>query len=161
MEVRNDLQLFRCLLVAAQGATIVVTWPLWQVRFSPPMLPVLGGPQWNFGLLLLASLGYVLWRPRLGLLAHTCLLIVAAAQDQMRLQPEFISLTILLWGTLPSRGAQLTARVHLIALWFFAGLHKLTSPGFATGDAHWLVTSFVPNATQTVSSAVAFMIATV
>ena len=156
---RNLFVTFRWLLVATQSATILTTWPLWNVRTSPPMLPVWNGPSVSFGLLLLASLAVILFRPRLGIILHAALLLVAMSLDQMRLQPEFISQAILLWGTLPSRTARTICRAHLIALWFFAGLHKLLSPGFYTGDAHWLVTSFFSDVSPTLTAFVGLVIA--
>jgi len=156
---RNLFVTFRWLLVATQSATILTTWPLWNVRTSPPMLPVWDGPQVSFGVLLLASLAVILIRPRLGIILHSALLLVAMSLDQMRLQPEFISQAILLWGTLPSRAARTICRAHLIALWFFSGFHKLLCPGFYSGDAHWLVTSFFPGASPTLTAFVGFMIA--
>jgi len=68
--------------------------------------------------------------PRAGSVAVTMLLAYGMATDQTRMQPEFYSLPLLLWGTLPSAGARLIARASLISLWFFAGLHKLLSPEY-------------------------------
>lgn len=79
--------------------------------------------------------------------------------DQMRLQPEFISQAILLWGTLPSRPARAVCRAHLIALWFFAGFNKLLSPLYFSGDARWLVVSFYPEASEALSSGIGVAIA--
>jgi hypothetical protein len=77
----------------------------------------------------------------------------------MRLQPEFISQAILLWGTLPWAAARTVSRAHLIALWFYSGFHKLDCPYFYTGDAHWLVTSFFPAANAGISAAVGVSLA--
>ena len=156
---RNLFVIFRWLLVATQSATILTTWPLWNVRTSPPMLPVWNGPHLSFGLLLLASLVVILFLPRLGIILHSAMLLAAMSLDQMRLQPEFISQAILLWGTLPSRSARTICRAHLVALWFFSGFHKLLSPGFYSGDAHWLVTSFFPDASPALSTFVGLVIA--
>lgn len=155
----DAFQVFRWLVVVAQATTILITWPLWQARTSPPMLPAIEGPLLNMGPLLLSSLVVVVWRPKLGVTLHTAVLVAAMMLDQMRLQPEFISQAILLWGTLRSESARMICRAHLIALWFFGGFHKLTSPNFATGDVQWLVTSLLPNAPQALSTVIGITIA--
>ena len=128
--------LFRWLAVCAQAATIGLTWPLWQSRTMPPMLPAVDvlssgiGPSLNMGWPLLGSLALVLIMPRWGVALHGALLAAAILMDQMRLQPEFISLWILMLATLPSPGAKLIGRIHLASLWFFSGFHKLFSAGY-------------------------------
>jgi hypothetical protein len=125
--------ILRWVVVVGQAATLLVTYRLWQVRESVPNLPLFDLPTWlQFAPFwpLLASLAAVLVRPLIGIALHTALLLVAIALDQMRIQPEVISLAILLWATLPWRGARMIARAHLIALWFYAGLHKLLSPAY-------------------------------
>src|SRR5262245_15652377 len=47
---------FRWLVVGCQAATLLITWPLWQVHASPPMLPALPLPAFDLGPLLLLSL---------------------------------------------------------------------------------------------------------
>ena len=49
----------RWFVVCTQAATIWLTWPLWQVRISPPLLPLADVYQIDFGHLLLGSLA--LW----------------------------------------------------------------------------------------------------
>lgn len=34
----------RAMVVACQAATLLMTWPLWQVRAEPPLLPLLELP---------------------------------------------------------------------------------------------------------------------
>src|SRR5437762_2997429 len=119
-DVRNRW-MFRWLLVACYAATVILTWQLWRVREYPPNLPVIDvGPGIGMGYLMLIGLAAVLVRPVAGLIAHTLVLAAAMELDQMRLQPEFVSMTILMWGTLAKRGPLLVARAHLVALWFFA-----------------------------------------
>ena len=115
----------------------MLTWPLWQPRSagdSPSNLPIsdwlLGSLQVPLGETLLLSLAIALIWPRTGTVAHGVLLALAMALDQLRIQPEFVSLAILLAGTLPGRGPLLLARSHLISLWLWAGLHKLASSGY-------------------------------
>ncbi|MDX2162863.1 MAG: hypothetical protein SF162_16215 [bacterium] len=140
----NILRLFRLVVVICQGISILVTWNLWQVRTMPPLLPALPLPAFDMAVILLLSLVLVLIRPRSGLIAHTALLIYAMLTDQTRLQPEFVSLAFLMWGTLPRHSqdaskppapdanAQTIARFHLVALWTWAGINKLLSPVFLT-----------------------------
>ncbi len=129
--------LFRLLVIACQAVTILLTWELWQNRTMPPLLPALPLPPFDMAAILLISLALMLTRPRAGLIAHSLLLVYAMLTDQTRLQPEFISMTILLWGTLNNPTAKTIARTHLIAMWTWAGLNKLLSPAFiaSTGPA--------------------------
>jgi hypothetical protein len=124
--------------VAAQAATILITRPLWVVRHYPPQPPMLpafglpssGWPQFDVWPLLLASLALVLFFPRFGVILHIAALVLAMVLDQTRMQPPCISLALLMVGSLESPGARLIGRSHLVALWFWAGLHKLLSPGY-------------------------------
>jgi hypothetical protein len=124
---------FRSVLVGCQAATILITWPLWQTRASPPVLPALGLFQFDVGPVLLGSLGLVLVAPCLGVAAHAVALGVAMLLDQSRMQPECVSLALLMVGTLDSATSVLIARVHLVALWFFVGFHKLVSADYYLG----------------------------
>ena len=136
VETVDSRYLLRWFLVLCQGASIALTWPLWQARtgaVSPPNLPiadVLDHMQFGMGELLISSLAVVLIWPRIGAIVHGGLLAAAMALDQLRIQPEFVSLAILIAGTIPRPGPLLLARSHLIALWLFAGLHKLLSSGY-------------------------------
>jgi hypothetical protein len=134
---------FRWLVVGCQAATILVTWPLWQVHASPPMLPALPLLAVDLGPVLLASLALVLVVPGRGIAVHCALLVYAVLIDQTRLQPEIVSLAFLLWGTLPSPTARAFARWHLVSLWIFAGVNKLFSPGFMQGRAQWMLSGLV------------------
>ena len=133
---------FRIVVVLCQAATFWITWPLWQARTSPPMLPAAPLPAFDMGWLLFSSLALVLVAPLPGLVLQTLLLLYAALTDQTRMQPEVVSLLFLLWGTLPSPTAKTFARVHLLSMWMFAGFHKLLSPTFMTETAPWLFTGF-------------------
>lgn len=120
----------RLLILLALMASVVITWPLWLARESPPLLPLLDLPQVSLGAPLLAACVAALFAPCQGALVVLLLLGYGMATDQTRMQPEFFSLPLLLLGTLPSRSFRLIARTHLITLWFFAGLHKLLSPAY-------------------------------
>jgi hypothetical protein len=131
--------LFRWLAAFGQAATIAVTWGLWNDRAFPPRLTALDLPSLDLAAPLLASVVLVLAAARVGLIAHTGLLVYAMLIDQTRLQPEVVSLAILMWGTLPGRAWPLIARAHLIALWCYSGLGKLVSARFVHGGARILL----------------------
>lgn len=131
--------LLRPVFVALQGATVLITWPLWQTRADPPLLPMFKGlPQFDMGLVVLATLVLTFVRQKVGVLAHVTALAIAFAQDQTRLQPEFVSLALILLGatTLPYAGV--LVRAHLLSLWFWSGLNKALSLGFMTGAAQFI-----------------------
>lgn len=137
----------RILLVLMQALAIGLTWHLWQVRTAAgdaPNLPLIESNwvrhiQLSFGWPLLVSLALAVAWPKVGVPAHCGLLVLAIALDQLRIQPEFVSVAILLVGTLPGEGSRRLARCHLIALWFWAGLHKVFSAGylFDSGPRMW------------------------
>jgi hypothetical protein len=129
----------RAFVAAAQAATIAITWPLWQVRGWPPVLPIAPLPALSFGWALLASLALALRWPRLGSGLHAALLLLAIVCDQTREQPQVLSLALLLWSTSAARGARTIGALHLAALWFWSGLGKLTSPRFLGEGGAWLL----------------------
>jgi hypothetical protein len=130
--------ILRTAAVAAQAATIWITWPLWQVRHyvadqlvpQTPNLPAFSLPQVDVAPWLVGTLVLVMLVPRWGVLLHGIALVWAILLDQIRMQPECISLWVLMLGSLHSPSCKLLARSHLIALWFFAGFHKLISPEY-------------------------------
>lgn len=133
----------RPVFAVAQGATIAITWGLWQSRSSPPPLPVIDGfPQLDMGVVLLATLVLVLVRPAAGVVAHSVALVIALAMDQTRLQPEIVSLALLLWGTTRISHARTIAMAHLVSLWLWAGLNKALSLDFMNTAALFLFDSF-------------------
>lgn len=121
--------LLRALLVLVQASTILLTWPLWQTREAPPLLPVMEWlPAFSMGPALLVSLA-ITFRFRRAALLHAALLVVAMLADQTRIQPGPISLALLLLATLPPLRS--LAPAYAAALWTWAGTHKLLSPAFA------------------------------
>jgi uncharacterized membrane protein YphA (DoxX/SURF4 family) len=126
----TDLARFRAIVVVAIAISIWITWPLWGPRDFPIVLPVANLPQVTLGPILIAACLLALVAPRLGVIVITLVFAYGMATDQTRMQPEFFSLPLLLWGSLPSASAQLIGRVSLISLWFFAGFHKLLSPDY-------------------------------
>ncbi len=131
--------LLRHVVAAAQATTILTTWPLWQLRTSPPHLPWFDVPQVPFGALLLGSLALAMWRPLAGVLLHSVLLALAIVCDQLREQPQVLSLALLLAATLPVRGAATIGALHVAALWFWSGLGKLCSERFLHDGGAWLL----------------------
>lgn len=120
----------RWLLVLCQAAAILLMWPLWAVRESPPLLPALALPQVPVGLALLASLALILRAPRAGVAVHLALLLYAFLADQTRMQPQIVSLALLLVGTCRFSAAAPLARAHLVSLWIWSGLNKALSVEF-------------------------------
>jgi len=139
-------RLCRGILVAAQMLTVLVTWPSWHRHEMPPMLPLLPVPQFDFGMPLLATLTLVFFRPRLGLPLHALLLAYAFVADQSRLLPHTISLFLLTCATTGRPEGALITRGSLVSLWFFAGIHKLTSRDFFIETAPWLLWNLAPHA---------------
>ena len=132
----DPTELLRLVLVIAQGAMIAVTWPLWQARTDIANLPVIDGlPQTAVVWALLATLVLAVARPREGIVAHVLVLTYALLADQMRLQPEWISVAVLLVATGPWRLARTLGWAHLGSLWLWAGVAKLTSAGFEGSTA--------------------------
>lgn len=150
----------RFLLVGCQAVTVLVTRQLWQARDYPPNLPVPGVPVFeiNYAWLMLASLAAVLIWPRIGIWVHLGVLGLAFLADQTRLQPEFISLAMLLVATNVPRYGPTVGRWHLIAMWSWAGINKLLSTGFATGAAVWIYEG-LPVALPAVKGIFAWLIA--
>ncbi len=155
----NPLIIFRWLVIICQGLTLLITWPLWQVHQSPPMLPLLPLPPVDMGGLLLVSLGLIVIRPRAGIGLHTTMIGYAILIDQIRLQPEIISLTVLLWSTLPNPHLRIIGRAHLIALWFWSGSNKLLSASFLNNTGPLLVNSLLPLAPEWFSNTGGYLIA--
>ena len=124
-----------CLTVACQAATILMSWPVWNVREQPvnvPLLPWSGPP---FGIPLLLSLALILWKPSAGAILHAVVYVTSCLFDQYRLQPQVISLVVLLLACADERGVW-PARWYLAALWIWAGLHKFLSPDW-WGEQSW------------------------
>lgn len=129
--------------VVAQAATILITWPLWQGRADPPALPVVDWlPQIDMGAVLLATLVLVVAKTEAGVIAHSIALVVAFAMDQTRVQPEVVSLALVLWGTTRWRYARVVASAHLVTLWLWAGANKALSLDFMGQSAAFLFQSF-------------------
>jgi hypothetical protein len=123
---------------AAVGLAVsyVVTWDLWIGRSQPPNFDVIegfSGFAWALPLAVTALVAAV-W-PRTGTPIHLVVLAAAILGDQIRLQPEFISLAILLVAGTWLPVGLVVGRWHLTALWGWAGLNKILSTGWAGGAA--------------------------
>jgi len=122
--------------VIAQVCTVLITFPTWQIRETPPNLPLcpesilpsLGWvlPQFNFGVIVLGSLILPLIKATRGAIGHLAIVLIAAAFDQFRLQPQFLLIAALMI-CVSSHHLSDPGRWLLSALWFWAGLHKLLS----------------------------------
>ena len=121
--------------VAAQIATLAITWPLWELREFPPHLPAVDLPQLPFGWLFALSLVVVLVLPRLGSRLYLAVLLVSFVFDQFRIQPQVIGIAILMIGVVEDRVREF-ARWYLVALWFWSGLNKLLSEDWL-GRVSW------------------------
>lgn len=130
----------RFVSVCALVATYLLTWDLWQPRDTPPNLPVLSflsGIGFAAALPLTALLAIKF--PQAGAVGHAVLLFTAILGDQIRLQPECVSLSILLLGSAFPRSGLALARWHFVALWIWAGLNKALSAGWPTVGVYFMV----------------------
>ena len=112
----------------AQLISLMITWPLWNVRTEVPHLPVFefAVPQMPFGWILVLTLAVIPFRPKLGVWLHFSVMLVATLSDQMRAQPQFLAGWILMLATLGHSWKNYT-RWFLSSLWIWAGLHKAIS----------------------------------
>ncbi len=138
----DRLTALRLLVVGCQAITILITWRLWQVRDDPPLLPAVDLPQFGIGGALLVTLLVSATHPRVGVPAHVVVLLYGFAADQTRLQPEFVSMAILLFGTTGILFSAVLAKAHLVSLWIWNGINKLLSEGFMGEEARWIFEGF-------------------
>jgi hypothetical protein len=126
------------LIAVCQALTLGISWPVWNVRTSPPLLPLIPFPEISFGVPLAISLLLIVGWPRLGVAIHLAVLTLAIVADQHRLQPQVISLAILMLGCLHASLVPMT-RWYLIAMWLWAGLHKFLSPEWYGFQSWWFL----------------------
>jgi hypothetical protein len=132
---QNGRAMLRVVCVAAQAVTLVITWPLWETRDSPPHLPLIDVPQMPFGGILAASLIVILFRPRLGVRFHIAMLALSFLFDQWRIQPQVIGIAVMMVAVVEPWGPVL-GKSYLIAMWIWSGLHKLLSQDWL-GPVSW------------------------
>jgi hypothetical protein len=137
--------LFRALTALAGMATVLLTWRVWQPHAAPPELPLLPIPSLPLALPLLAALALCTLRPAAGLASYWIVLAYGIASDQTRWQPEFFSFGILLAAGLSGEAGTTLARLHLITLWGWAGVHKLFSPRFMDQIDFWMLKDVLPD----------------
>lgn len=127
----QPLDVLRAALAFVQAAMVCTTWSLWSARDLPANLPVVDAlPSLPVGWLLLACCVLVVARPPIGIVANAVVLAVAIALDQLRLQPEFVSVAVLLVATGPWRLGRTLGWGALSSLWLWAGIGKLFSADF-------------------------------
>ena len=153
------LVIYRSLLVACAITTLAMTWDLWRVRVTPPMLPVLSLPRVDMGVPLVVALLAVLATPIWGAAAFGVLLFYAILIDQTRIQPEFVSLALLLVGASAGSAARFVGRAHLITMWGWAGINKILSPAFLASTAPALLAGVWPGAPPGLKSNAGYMAA--
>ena len=135
-----------------------MTWSLWQVRADVPHLPLWDGlPQFSFGWLMLGSLAVTLALPRGGSSLHAALLVAACAFDQLRSQPQFFCIAILLFTATHHEFTWL-GRWFLATMWLWAGLHKFLSPDWH-GEQAWLLSAQLGLAPERYYRALAVLVA--
>jgi Leucine-rich repeat (LRR) protein len=122
-------------VVACEFLTILITWSLWGHRESPVNLPLISLSPLPFQILLLASLGLTLMRPRFGAIAHAVIFSLACVDDQYRVQPQMICFTVILLALVFQQGLWFS-RWYLAAMWTWTGIHKLLSPDWL-GAGSW------------------------
>ncbi len=122
-----------CVATIAQVLTIIITWPLWQVRDNDvaPNLPLFEFLNFDYGIIVLASTLLVLLMPRKGIWINLGAFAVASVADQMRLQPQFLANWLLMLAAVSPIGTRV-GRLFLISLWIWTGLHKFLSPDWFT-----------------------------
>ena len=130
--------LLRFVLSACLALTVYLTWPLWESREYPPLLPFFNAPQINFNFLLLSSCITTLVIPRVGVALCWFVFLCSMCLDQTRIQPQIFSMLMLMLGTIGSSSGVLISRSSLVSQYSFAGLHKLVSPGYYTSFTSWI-----------------------
>jgi hypothetical protein len=131
---------FLVICVFAQLLTVLITWPLWEIRQSPVNLPWINAmPQIPYGILVIASLVGVLISPRrYGLAIHCAVLAAAVLSDQTRCQPQVLWVAVLSVACVFDRAKQFCVWA-LVALWLWAGIHKAISSEWYQGNAYQLM----------------------
>ena len=134
---------FLLLTVIAQAVTIFITWDVWQSREFSSIIPNVpwfpATPQFNFGYLLLATLALTLISPRnFGLTIHIAILAIAIASDQMRCQPQVIAIATLMTACVFPNFKRI-AVWYLVAMWSWAGIHKLLSPDWMGEVSYYML----------------------
>ncbi len=140
LSIRTASYAMLILAILCQLATVVITWPLWQIRHAPVNLPISPTlPAISFGWGIVASLGLATIWPRIGVVIHAVVLLVACLFDQYRLEPQFIGLAILMLGCADAQWMRI-CRWYLVAMWLWTGVHKFLSADWM-GHTCWSLVS--------------------
>ncbi len=117
------------------------TWRLWLHRTDgvPNLSAINALSTFSLAPLLIIACALMIAAPRMGTVVHAILLVVAILGDQVRMQPEFLSLSLL--ALTAAWGSQQLSRAHLGTLWFWAGCNKALSLGWASGGAGFIAGS--------------------
>ena len=117
------------------------TWKLWLHRSDgvPNLSAVNALGTFSLAPLLIITCALMIAVPRVGTVVHALLLVMAILGDQVRMQPEFLSLSLL--ALTAAWGSQQLSRAHLGTLWFWAGCNKALSLGWASGGAGFIAGS--------------------
>ena len=141
----------RTLAALGQCATVLVTWALFSARRELPLLPLGPSIALPFGHALIATALASIVFPRVGSVSHAVVLMLAMIADTARVQPSVYTLAAIMVGASFGARGWVFARVFLGAMYFYAGLNKLLSPGWFTGTAPWLLTALTKTPTALVS----------
>jgi hypothetical protein len=134
--IRNSRYALLLLAVLAQLVTVLITWPLWQVRDAPVNLPVaVWWPQFSFQWAMVGSLALAALLPKYGIALHWIVLVAACLSDQFRLEPQFFGIAVLMLPFLGNAGLAI-CRWYLVAMWIWTGVHKFLSPEWM-GHISW------------------------
>jgi hypothetical protein len=139
--VRRGLNSYLVTVTSALGLAITVrwTWQLWLHRTSPPNLPISElASHLNWAAPIVALATGVLLLPRAMSLTLGIVLVAAILGDQIRTQPEVVSLALLMIAPQLGEQGRSVARWHLSTMWTWAGIHKALSLGWAHGGAQFI-----------------------
>ena len=125
-----------CIALVCQLATVLISWSAWNVREQPINLHLVPLPQFSFGVLLVLTLLAAFFWPRGGVIAHAVVLAASCLWDQHRLQPQVLSLAVMMFATQWPAALWLASK-YLAAMWLWAGVHKLLSEEWF-GYGSWL-----------------------
>lgn len=138
---------FFFICVIAQLATIAISWPTWELRpvveGTIPNLPwVENTPQFSTGILLAVSLVFALLSPKkYGLIIHLVILAISISMDQFRCQPQILSIAFMMSACVWPLARRLCLW-YLVAMWTWAGIHKLLSPDWMNQVSYYMLGKF-------------------
>ncbi len=127
----------------AQCLTIGTTWKLWNHRPDFPNLAVVHSfAEINWPWFLIASSILTAIVPRVGSPTFAVVLTGALLGDQMRLQPEVVTLAVLMFAPLLMPSGMHATRWLLASVWIWSGLHKMLSVGWRIEGGGFIADAF-------------------